>query len=115
MGDNMIAPFILENHHQFDIMFNSDYLQSNVPEHFKRILLLLLKVRTENFDMEKIVKENFARQFPVKSDSVEECIKRDLYTDVCYRLLINALTEGEIKFNAYTVLGDIIGFITNNE
>ena len=115
MGDNMIAPFIVENHHQFDIMFNSNYLRDNVPEHFKRILLLLLKVRTENFDMEKIVKENFARQFPAKNNSVAECIKRDLYADVCYRLLINALTEGEIKFDAYTVLGDLIGFITNNE
>ena len=115
MGDNMIAPFIMENHHQFDIMFNSNYLQDNVPEHFKRILLLLLKVRTESFDMEKVVKENFARQFPAKNDSIEESIKRDLYADVCYRLLIDALTEGEIKFDVYTVLGDLIGFITNNE
>jgi AcrR family transcriptional regulator len=115
MGDNMIAPFIVDNHHQFDIMFNTNYLNESVPEHFKRILLLLLKVRTETFDMEKIVKENFARQFPSKDGSVEDMIKRDLYADVCYRLLINALTEGEIKFNAYAVLGDLIGFITNNE
>lgn len=115
MGDNMIAPFIVDNHRQFDIMFCSDYLRDNVPEHFKRILLLLLKVRTDNFDMEKIVKENFARQYPVKDDSVEEMIKRDLYSDICYRLLINALTEGEIKYNAYTALGDLIGFIINNE
>ena len=115
MGDSMIAPFIVDNHHQFDIMFCSDYLRDNVPEHFKRILLLLLKVRTENFDMERIVKENFARQFPIKDGSVEDMIKRDLYADVCYRLLINTLTEGEIKFDAYAVLGDLIGFITNNE
>lgn len=111
MGDNMIAPFIVDNHHQFDIMFCSDYLRDNVPEHFKRILLLLLKVRTENFDMEKIVKENFARQFPINDGGVENMIKRDLYADICYRLLINALTEGEITFDAYKVLGDLTGFI----
>lgn len=114
MGDNMIAPFIVDNHHQFDIMFNTNYLNESVPEHFKRILLLLLKVRTETFDMEKIVKENFARQFPSKDGSVEETIKRELYADICYRLLISALTAGKIEFNAYEVLGDLVRFMTNN-
>lgn len=115
MGDSMIAPFIVGNHHQFDIMFNTNYLNESVPEHFKRILLLLLKVRTETFDMERVVKENFARQFPAKNNSVEENIKRELYADICYRLLINALTSGKIDFDAYKVLRDLTGFITNNE
>ena len=113
IGDDMIAPFIVGNRHQFDILFNSDYMNNAVPEHFKRILLLLLKVRTESFDMEKIVKNNFARQFPSGGDSPAERIKREIYADICYRLLIYSLTaKKEEDFDVYKILRDITDYIS---
>lgn len=116
IGDDMIAPFIVGNRHQFDILFNSDYMNAAVPEHFKRILLLLLKVRTESFDMEKIVKNNFARQFPSGDDSSTERIKREIYADICYRLLIYSLTaKKEEDFDVYKILRDITDYISPAE
>ena len=102
MGESMIAPFIDGEHNPFDILFNSDYLTSVVPEHFKKILLILLKVKTESFDMEKVVKEGYMRGFPIAEGDPMGTLKSELYADICYRLLIYSLmTNKKEDFNAY--------------
>ena len=112
MGESMIAPFVDGNHHPFDVLFNSDYLNSVVPEHFKSILLLLLKVKTESFDMEKVVKGGFISNYPIREGNVVDVLKSELYADICYRLLIYSLTtKKEEDFDAYKILKDITEYI----
>ena len=113
MGESMIAPFVDGEHNPFDILFNSDYLTSVVPEHFKSILLILLKVKTESFDMEKVVKEGYIRGFPIAEGDPMGTLKSELYADICYRLLIYSLTtKKDEDFDAYKILRDIAEYIS---
>lgn len=114
LGERMIMPFINDDRGPFDIMFNTTYLQDNVPEYYKKILLLLLKVRSENFDMERIVKDGFASHYNNDDDSETTELKRQLYVDICYRMLIYALTHEMSLENAngHAILDDLFGYIS---
>ena len=103
-GDVMMATFS-NDRRPFDVLFNSDYIERFVPESYKQTLLTLLRVRTDNFDMEKIVKDGFSRQYQPDDNSPDVKLQRQLYADICYRLLIYALSnDGKKKdVNVYEV------------
>lgn len=91
-GDLMMATFA-DGRRPFDVLFNSDYIDRCVPESYKKTLMLLLRVRTDSFDMEKIVKDGFSRQYQPDDNSPDVKLQRQLYADICYRLLIYALSN----------------------
>lgn len=116
-GDKMIAPLTDESHNAFDVLFNGDYLHDAFPESFKRVFMTLLKVRTESFDMEKITKDGFACQYEPSDNSYEAALRRELYADICYRLLIHTLTdpEGMKSINIYDTLRTLTADLTSAE
>ena len=114
LGDRMLEPFIKDGKHSFDVMFNSSYLLSNVPTNYKRMFLSLLKVRTNNFDMERIVKDGFARHYMPGDETVDAQLGRALYSDVCYRLLVYSITHEQQALNGHKVINDLVSYINNN-
>ena len=114
LGDRMLEPFIKDGKHSFDVMFNSSYLLSNVPTHYKRMFLSLLKVRTNNFDMERIVKDGFARHYMPGDETADAQLGRALYSDVCYRLLVYSITHEQQALNGHKVINDLVNYINNN-
>lgn len=114
-GDKMIAPLTDESHNAFDILFNGDYLHDAFPESFKRVFITLLQVRTESFDMEKITKDGFRYQYKPNDDSYEATLQRELYSDICYRLLIHTLNDPEKmkSINIYDILRTLINDLTS--
>lgn len=116
-GVKMIAPLTDESHNAFDILFNGDYLHDALPESFKRAFMILLKVRTESFDMEKITKDGFANQYKPNDTSYEAQLQREIYADVCYRLLIHTLTDPERmkSINIYDTLRVLTADLTSAE
>ncbi len=115
LGDAMLAPFIKDGKHSFDVMFNSSYLGDFVPQNYKNMFLLLLKVRTNNFDMENIVKEGFARHYIPGDDSPTVKLERELYCDICYRLLVYSLTHPNEQINGHKSINDLAKYINENE
>lgn len=111
VGDAMIAPFIKDGKHSFDIMFNSSYLNDYVPQSYKRMFLLLLKVRTNNFNMEQLVKDSFARHYLPGDNSSNIKLERELYSDICYRLLVHSLTHPEEKVDGHKAINDLVKYI----
>ncbi len=113
MGEKMISGSTDDSRSHFDLLFNSDYLKHGVPEHYKKTLLLLMKVRTENFDMEKIVKAGFASQYKPGETSGAVILERELYSDVCYRLLIRYISDDGAAENADAseILKNLVNYI----
>lgn len=113
LGEKMIAASADNTKSHFDLLFNSDYLKNGVPEHYKKTLLLLMKVRTENFDMETIVKAGFASQYKPGDTSYAVSLERELYSDVCYRLLISYISgeDSAERSDACEILKNLINYI----
>lgn len=111
LGDQMIAPFIKDGVHSFDVMFNSSYLLNTVPQHYKRMFLSLLKVRTNNFDMEKLVKAGFARHYMPRDESADAQLGRELYCDLCYRLLVYSITHENRTIDGHKVINDLVKYV----
>lgn len=116
-GDEMIAPLTDENHHVFDVLFNGDFLREAFPESFKRVFMILLRVRTESFDMEQITKDGFAHQYKPEDASFEAQLQREIYADICYRLLIHSLTDPDRmkETNIYSTLRSLMEHLTSGE
>lgn len=117
LGEKMLSASTDDSKSHFDLLFNSDYLKRGVPEHYKKTLLLLMKVRTESFDMEKIVKSGFASQYKPGEDSYAVSLERELYADVCYRLLIRYISdEGSAEHtDACKILKNLVNYICIEE
>jgi hypothetical protein len=113
----MIAASADSETSHFDLLFNSDYLKNGVPAHYKKTLLLLMKVRTEDFDMEKIVKAGFASQYKSGENSYAVSLERELYSDVCYRLLINYISDEDAveETDACEILKNLVDYIRNGK
>ena len=117
LGEKMISASTDNSKSHFDLLFNSDYLKRDVPEHYKKTLLLLMKVRTENFDMEKIVKAGFASQYKPGDTSYAVSLERELYSDVCYRLLIRYISDEDSAecADACEILKNLVNYICIEE
>ena len=113
LGERMIETSADGETSHFDLLFNSDYLKNGVPEHYKKTLLLLMKVRAENFDMEKIVKAGFASQYKPGENSYAVNLERELYADVCFRLLINYISDdiSNERTDACEILKNLVTYI----
>lgn len=114
-GDMMIAPLTDGSRHPFDVLFCGDYLTLALPDSFKRIFSSLLQVHTEEFDMERITKEGFAYQYKPNENSYEIGLQREIYADICYRLLLHSLSEPERmkQLDVYKMLRDISEYLSS--
>lgn len=113
-GYEMLAPLVQADTQPFDILFNSSYLSESVPESYKKTFLLLLKVRTESFDMEKIVKDGFSSRYNPEDTSVDAELKRELYADICYRMLIYSITHNKELPNGKELINELVEYINSS-
>ena len=61
--------------------------------------------------MEKLVKAGFARHYMPGDESADAQLGRELYCDLCYRLLVYSITHENRTINGHKVINDLVKYV----